>query len=69
MLDDGREAFDDEDDMRVCVLAMPTSHRTAGTASVRVKIDMRDWVLGVTCSSSSRTRMLKKLSIRIRSEL
>ena len=41
-LDDGRKASDDEDDVRVCVLAMPMSCRTVGTASVRVEIDMRD---------------------------
>jgi len=63
-LDDGRKAFDDEDDVRVCVLAMPMSCRTAGTASVRVKIDVRDWVPDVMRSSSSR-RMLKEATIRI----
>jgi len=45
-------------------LAMPMSRRTAGTASVRVKIDVRDWVPGVMWSSSSRMRMLKEVTIR-----
>ena len=63
-LDDGRKASDDEDDVRVCVLAMPMSCRTVGTASVRVEIDMRDWVPGVMRSSSLR-RMLKEATIRI----
>ena len=63
-LDDGRKAFDDDEDVRVCVLAMPMSRRTAGTASVRVKIDVRDWAPGVMWSSSSRMRILKEATVR-----
>jgi hypothetical protein len=63
-LDDGRKAFDGDEDVRVCALAIPMSHRTAGTASVRVRIDIRNWVLGVMWSSSSRMRMLKEATIR-----
>ena len=46
------------------LLCGTTHKKTAGTASVRVKIDARDWVLGVMWSSSSRMRMLKEVTIR-----
>ena len=63
-LDDGRKAFDDDEDVRVCVLAMPMSYRTADAALVRVKIDVREWVPGVMWSSSSRMKILKEVMIR-----
>jgi hypothetical protein len=59
-LDEGRKEFDDVEEVRVWVLAIPMSRRTEGIASVRVNIEVRDWALGVMWSSSSRMRMLGK---------
>ena len=37
-LDDGRNAFEDDEDVRVCVLAMPMSCRTIDAALVRGRL-------------------------------
>ena len=57
---DDRKPFDDED-VSVCVFAMPMRRRVGRKESVSVKIDDSDCSLGAIWSSSSRMRILKAI--------
>ena len=68
-LDNGREAFDDEDEDDVKYVNwqyrwVVEQQAQPQLGAVRVKIDVRDWVPCVMWSSSLKRRMLKEATIR-----
>lgn len=58
MLDVVIDEVEDDDDVRVCVFAIPIRRSVEGVAFGREKSEARDWVVDVMWSSSSKITML-----------